>query len=461
MRRILLLSIAAVSLLAAAHAASRPRYGGELRVQTASALDRLDPAASPATPAQRALLERLAPLVFDRLVRVDSNGEFVPQLATTWQHDGTYRRWQFWIRRNVKLHNGTVLTVNTLAQAVGAMDSAWRVRALGEGIVIESDAPLPGLLQELAQVRNSIAVRAGGDDPPVGTGAFRVKAWEPGRRAVLVAHDEHWAGRPFTDSITITFNRSLRDQMVDLELGRADVTEIAPEQARRAAQNRLRVSPSEPAELIALVFTGSQAAQDANLRQAVSLTIDRDAIQNVIAQRQGEAARGVLPDWISGYAFLFSHQPNVQRARRLRVESRTAPLMMLAYDAADPLARSIAERVAVNAREAGITLQVIAETAANRSPNADGRIVRVRPGSANPRAALQRTLTEFGRADALANAGDSPEDLYRVERTLLDEFRVVPLLHLPEVYGVSIRVRNWMQPREGGWRLDEVWLEQP
>src|SRR5688572_23510230 len=106
MRRNLLLSIAVASFLATADAASRPRYGGELRVQTAATLDRLDPAATPATPAQGALLERLAPLVFDRLVRFDSNGEFVPQLATTWQHDGTYRRWQFWIRRDVKLHNG-------------------------------------------------------------------------------------------------------------------------------------------------------------------------------------------------------------------------------------------------------------------------------------------------------------------------------------------------------------------
>ena len=460
MRRTLLLLIAAASLLASARAASRPRYGGELRVETAASIDRLDPAATSATPAQHALLERLAPLVFDRLVRIDSSGEFVPQLATTWQHDGTYRRWQFWIRRNVKLHNGAVLNVNTLAQAVGVMNAAWRVRALGEGIVIESDAPLPGLLQELAQVRNSLAVRAG-DDAPVGTGAFRIKTWEPGRRAVFVAHDDHWGGRPFTDSISITFNRSLRDQMVDLELGRADVTEVAPEQARRAAQNRLRVSSSEPAELLALVFTGSQAAQDANLRQAVALTVDRDSIQNVIAQRQGEVARGILPGWVSGYGFLLTHKPDVQRARRLRVETRTAPLMMLAYDTADPLARAIAERVAVNAREAGITLQVIAETAASRSPNADARILRVRPGSANPRAALQRMLDEFGRADLLASTADSPEDLYRVERALIDEFRVVPLLHLPEVYGVNNRVRNWIQPREGGWRLDEIWLEQP
>ena len=89
MKRTLLLSIAIVSLLAGAQAATRPRYGGELRVQTASALDRLDPAAASATPAQLALLERIAPLVFDRLVRIDSGGEFVPQLATTWQHDGT------------------------------------------------------------------------------------------------------------------------------------------------------------------------------------------------------------------------------------------------------------------------------------------------------------------------------------------------------------------------------------
>ena len=55
---------------------------------------------------------------------------------------------------------------------------------------------------------------------------------------MLAARDDGWQPRPFLDSIEIQFGRSLRDQAVDLELGRADVVEqdvAAPLEASRGA----------------------------------------------------------------------------------------------------------------------------------------------------------------------------------------------------------------------------------
>jgi hypothetical protein len=40
--------------------------------------------------------------------------------------------------------------------------------------------------------------------------------------------------------------------------------------------------------------------------------------------------------------------------------------------------------------------------------------------------------------------------------------RVVPLVWLPQVYGLSARVRNWKAPGPGEtWPLADVWLDIP
>jgi len=56
-------------------------------------------------------------------------------------------------------------------------------------------------------------------------------------------------------------------------------------------------------------------------------------------------------------------------------------------------------------------------------------------------------------------AATTPEVLLAYERKLLEDFRLVPLFYLPEVYGQSSRVRNWDPQPWGDWRLDSVWLE--
>jgi hypothetical protein len=54
----------------------------------------------------------------------------------------------------------------------------------------------------------------------------------------------------------------------------------------------------------------------------------------------------------------------------------------------------------------------------------------------------------------------SPEDIYKQQRTVLSTYRVVPLVWLPQVYGLSARVRDWKAPGPGeNWPLADVWLD--
>jgi len=461
MRRIVSPLLAASSLLLClgAAGATRPHYGGRLRVEMQAAPNSLDPTAPERYAPYAVARARIAELTFDRLVRLDANAQPQPQLATAWQHDAGYKRWEFQLRPGVKLHDGSPLTPQIVAEALAAANFAWRVRATADTVIVESDSPLPGLLADLATTRYSIVKRDG--DRLIGSGPFRLAQWQPGQRAALTASEDYWGGRPYLDGVEIQMGRSLRDQQIDLQTGRADVVEVAPDQVRRSAQAGLRVAQSQPVDLVALVFTpGAPAADDARRREALARSLDRAAIATVLLQRQGEPAASLLPQWMSGYAFLFPAAPDLARARQLRAELPAALPLTLAFDSADPLGQAIAERIALDAREAGLTVRAFGEMMSARPGNADVRLVRVRLGSPDPGAALAEAAAALDLAPPARGAGlADPQQLYESERALLEDFRVVPLFHLPEACALSPRVHDWKEEPAGDWRLEDVWVE--
>lgn len=458
MKRSLLLSVAAASLLVgvAAQAATRPSYGGVLRVDVSGSLNSVDPAQENGLSSDAGLRREVASLLFDGLVRLDESGRIQPALATSWKHDADFRRWDFVLRHGVKMHDGSHLSPRTAVMSLSAANGTWRVRLAGDDVVVESDLPMPELPAELARPRYSIVAR-GAEGALTGSGPFRVAEFQPGKRLVLRANEDCWAGRPYLDAIEITFARNYRDQSIDLQVDRADVIEVAADQVRRAAQDGQRVVISSPVELLAIVF--APKVQDQRVREAVSAAIDRMSIHSVLLQKQGEPAASLLPEWVSGYAFLYSTSRNEQHVQQLRAGSSPQTLT-LAYDWSDAMAKAVAERVAVNAHDAGVTVQVFGEALGARQANADMRLVRLVLPSSRPSVALAAIAADLGHKDQALQiaATSSPEALYTAERALLRDFLVVPLAYVPEVHALSPRVRNWVVPRQGGWSLENVSL---
>ena len=347
-----------------------------------------------------------------------------------------------------------------------------------------------------------------------GSGAFRVTAFEAGKRTVLAANEDFREGRPFVDAVEIAMGRGAHERLVDLELSKTDLAEIAPQDARRAAEQGVRVSASQPDELLALVFVGGDAGPDAGsnapgagstrpatqaagktagqvkgrargvvaeqaMGQALSLAIDRVAIVNFILQKTGEAAGGLLPQWSSGTAFLFpavaATPADLEHAKELWKQIAPSGALVLGYDSADPLEQSVAERIVVNAKEAGMAVRAqqmpgagaeSSRGATGRATHVDVELVRWRMSSPLPGVALKDFLARIYsgplagvEAGAFPEAA-SPEDIYKQQRSVLSTYRVVPLVWLPQVYGLSARVRDWKAPGSGeNWPLADVWLD--
>jgi peptide/nickel transport system substrate-binding protein len=454
----------AIALPIALHAA-RPHYGGTLRVEMPGVIRTFDPVAAPADAGESAARTRVLPLVFETLVALDPAGGLRPLLATSWEHDAPSQRWRFRLRDGVTLHDGSPVQAAQVAAALRGRGRAWKVGADGDTLVIDLERPQQDLPWDLVDIRYAIGIRTTAGDL-VGTGPFRLEPAGQSRqgRIALRAHEDYWGGRPFLDAVTIAEGRAFGDTVSSLELGQADFVVVRPTDLRRLVQRGLRSAGSRPLETFALVFEPHRAnAADDRVRRAVASSIDRAALSTVLLQRQAEPAGALLPSWLSGYAPMFQNAAPRTTASALALEQRQ---LTLRIDTGDPLAQAVAERVAVDAREAGITIKV--QAPAGLAPRPDARLVRVAFDATTPDRALAAVMTTLGaRTTTLvtnepAPAAGAPIDtVYRIERALLDRDVIVPIVHLPLLCGLGERVESWNGPAvspSGAWNLANLWL---
>ena len=428
-----------------ANAATRPRYGGTLRISASAALNSIDPGDGP----DSLLPRNLTRLIFDTLVVVDDNGTIQPSLADSWNSSSGGQRWQFTLRHGITFSDGSLLTSDVAAAALRKANPAWKVVSQADVITIELDSAVSDFPAELSLSRNAI-VRRG--DKLLGTGPFVVSQWEPGHRLVLVARDDYRDGRVFLDSIELEMGKPLREQNIAFDLGRTDVIEIAPEQARHAVAEGRTLMSSAPTELMALLFAHDpQSESERKLRGALAMSIDRPLMNRVLLQNDGEATGSLLPTWMTGYGFVFSTDVNQARAKQLRSEAGQAHAWTLRYANDDVLARVVAERIVLNARDSDLSVQT------TPSASADIHLVRIPLTLTNERTELSELISAMGIA-SMKLSSSTPENVYGAENTFLQSQRVIPLLHLRYVFGISASVQDWAVHRDGSWDVRKVWL---
>src|SRR6185369_3379210 len=280
-------------------ARTRPHYGGTLHVEIEG-----DAWQRPDGLARR--------LVYDGLTSIGINGTVQPALATAWESDNNDHRWQFRLRPGVHFHDGSAVTsLNVVASLTAACSGQcpWTaVRAVGTSVVFTDDSPMPNLPALLAGDQYLITLTTAADGKTaagaIGTGPFQLTSFNNGVLS-LAANESCWQGRPFADTIEIRVHRTIREQWLDLSVGRADVVEVPAEQVRQAQQQRLTVVVSRPATLLALQVANTGTLANPKLRESIALAIDRGALFNVIFQKQGEPTASLLPQSLTGYSFLF------------------------------------------------------------------------------------------------------------------------------------------------------------
>jgi hypothetical protein len=252
------------------------------------------------------------------------------------------------------------------------------------------------------------------------------------------------------DAIEIRTHRPIRDQWLDLNVGRADVVQVPPEMQREAHQQQLKIMASAPVALLALQVSDSGSLSNPALRGAIALAIDRSALFNVIFQKQGEIAASLLPQSLTGYAFLFPIDRDLNKAHELR-GGLTVPALTLAVEGNGAMQLAV-QRILLNLHEAGFNVQV-----ASNQQHADLILRKLQIEGAAPAPALESLLKSAGQFAPVTQ--QTPEALFQVERNFLNLDTLIPLIDLPRAYAIGGRVRDLVLCADGTPDLASVSLE--
>lgn len=506
-RRAFLQSSAAVAALnlpfpQIALAQTEPEQGGTLRVAVDQAISVIHPLLARVNP------EYLAgELMYSGLTRLDLNMQAEPDLATEWTSNDNLTEWTFTLREGLKFHDGSpcvatdvvasfeaILNPDFASPARNNVGPIEKVEAVDDLTVrFTLSAPYADLPVAVAYTNARIipasvisgdfeSLRSGGN----GTGPFKLVSYEPDRLMVVERNPDYYdPARPHVDRVEVHVFPDLSAQVSSLIAGDIDLmSTVEPNDFMRLeGQEGIDTLRAPSGQFCNVNFgTDIEPFNDVRLRQALALTIDRDAMVDFMTE--GFGTKGNDTPLNEAYPFfeaLPQREKDIEKAKALLAEAGYPDGFTAELIASDrPAIRTqLAVALKEMAKEAGITINVNTMPHAtyleqvwtkgsfyigfyNMQPTPDGilKLLFTSDAAWNETRWNNAAFDELvAKARAVADPAQRTE-LYTEAQQLMHE--EVPSL-IPAFFDVLGAKRTWMQnyqvhPRASFFRLDHAWL---
>ncbi len=300
-------------------------YGGVLVRAHAT-----DPAGfDPVQDSSIAALDLIAP-IYSQLVRLDPeapDGALRPELAERWEVGADGRSITFHLRQGVQWHDGQPFTAedvvshfNRVISPPKGLFSSQRapfldvvdISAPDAGtVVFQTGNPSAGLLRSFAGghymvVSKHVMERETAEDPRglrsnpealVGTGPFTFTEYKQGSSFRVDKNPNYWdEGKPYLDGIEFFIMKDSAARFAALATGRVHTTpsgtaSLTPTQARQVRQDygeAIDVVEARGPFWMGAAFNVNRAPfDDARVRQALSLAVDREAYLTLVTGGAG------------------------------------------------------------------------------------------------------------------------------------------------------------------------------
>lgn len=316
-----LLAALLVVALALPAPAQAPKRGGVLRTHPLSAPPSLSPHEESTVAAVQAASPCYNNLVyFDPARKQESADTIIPELAEKWSWQDEYRNLVFFLRRDVKWHDGQPFTARdvkyTFDMVRGAPDAAARLRvnprklwyenvehievADAHTVVFRLKRPQPSLLMLLASGYSPVYPAhvpvAELKTRCVGTGPYKLKEYRPGEHIEYERNPDYFIkGRPYLDGIKWVIIKDRSTAIAALQAGQLDVAgsgwnKANAETAKQGKPELVVVENDSNVNDNVLVNFKKPPLTDARVRRAINLALDRKAYK--IGPRLGAATFG-------------------------------------------------------------------------------------------------------------------------------------------------------------------------
>ncbi len=270
--------------------------------------------------------------IHDRLVTRDYEFSYKPGLAKEWDVSEDGLIWNFYLREDVKFHDGsdftsedvkwtfdTVLDPETGSPFMGDLAAIKEVEIVNDYTVkMILNYPFPNLLFNLSTTASGIhpvnAYETYGDDygkkTVIGTGPYKLDEWIPGDKTVLVKNEEYnWGpewmsntGPSLIDQIVLKVIPDESSRIMELEVGGVDVLRNVPEiHIKQLEENEdVTVNQEQATKLGYLAYTtDKEPFDDVRIRKALNHALNKEEIIQFVFKGNAEVAHGYLPPALS------------------------------------------------------------------------------------------------------------------------------------------------------------------
>lgn len=253
-------------------------------------------------------------LIYERLVLLEEDGTISPWLATSWeQTDDT--TWVFQLEEGVEFSDGTPFDAEAVKtnleraavapQGSGLLGMIETVDVLGDyEVQLNLSRPYSGILHNLSVAAGGMVSPAaieGGDEAlintPVGTGAYLLDSWNPDESMTLIRNEDYWGDLPNVQTLEIVIIPEASTRFSALQAGDVDIIENPPPSEREAIESSsdMNVLLEQKAQPLMIGFELNEVP-DVNIRRAIAMGIDKEAIVDDVLEGVGEASlNGLIP----------------------------------------------------------------------------------------------------------------------------------------------------------------------
>lgn len=259
--------------------------------------------------------------VSETLIGLDYEMNMVPRLAAAFENISE-TEWQIILRDDILFHDGTPLTAEAVRDSFAKLSKEGHpgnnprlatLLGISEIEVVDSKTLIfrtkdsnSAFLWTLTEPSAAVLKDGTEDMPIIGTGPFVFDRAEAEKTYQVIGFADYWGGTPKLDRLVIDAISDPSVAALALQAGDVDLVTNYPEpefaklQAEGGAQ--LFAAPTGRLFFIQLNVANGPLA-NATLRQAVSLSLDRETIVEAsLAGVGGQAAQGIFPANMASWA---------------------------------------------------------------------------------------------------------------------------------------------------------------
>jgi peptide/nickel transport system substrate-binding protein len=321
--------------------------------------------------------EAVSFLVFNRLFRLNTDFEYVPDLAESWEQPSD-TEWVIKIKEGVMFHNGNEMTsedVKFSLERSMEQPKVEHVLAEVESIEVVDDytvkittktafAPfLYSLVHAGASILPKEYVESADEfKNPIGSGPYTFVEWVSGDRVVVEKNPNYFDEENMGQSEMITFRviPEGASRTIALETGEVDVVQELATMYRNkfeaADDLRLYEKASTRVDFFAM-NNEKEPYNNQKVRQALNYAIDKNAIMIVAIEGAGEEAKSVLAPSMLGYKAA-DYEYDVDKAKELLAEAGYPDGFSTTITTSGDDRKRIAQIIQGNLMEVGITADI-------------------------------------------------------------------------------------------------------